>query len=129
MELANYDVAGIDGGDEVVLVEGGIGCHQVALLDVGYMLYAFNEDTMFLHPFDPLLDGTVHFGIERARHLVAAGVLYGNELCVVIDGGLPQLGPAGFKALVAVPPHIVVACGVVVLDVCPPRLLGRAGCH
>ena len=126
-ELLDENVASVGGGDVVVLVEGGIGRHEVALLDVGHVLHPFDEDAVLLYAFDAFLDGSVHLRIDGACHLVVADILGQEEARVVVDGGLAELGLAGLEALVAVPVDVVMAGEVVVLDVGPLGFFGGAG--
>ena len=128
-ELRDEDIAGVGSAHIVLLVEGGVGRKQVALLDIGHMLFATHEDAVFLYTLDTLLDGAVHFGIHRPGSLFGAQVFGREESGVVVDSVFLQLLQTSLQTLVAVPPHIIVAGGVVELHVGPLGLLGRAACE
>ena len=127
LELGDEDVAGVDGGGVVALVEGGVGGHEVALLDVGDVLAAFDKDAVLLDAFDALFDGAVHLGIDGAGVFVGAEGFDGEELRVVVDHGGVELLAAFLEAFVAVPPDVVVGGKVVVADIDPLGFLGGAG--
>ena len=91
------------------------------------MLYAFDKDAVLLDSFDSLLDGTIHLRIDGTGNLVVAHIFRHDEARVVVDGRLLEFGLSGLETLVAIPPDIVVAGDVVVLDVGPLGFLRGAG--
>ena len=86
LELLEKDVAGISGGDVVMLVEGGIGREEVAFFDIGHMLDAFDKDAVFLDAFNAFFDSAVKFGIEATGQIVAANVLGRQKTSIVVNG-------------------------------------------